>query len=366
MFGNDLSLEPYDAVLLISFGGPESPEEVMPFLQRVTAGREVPPERLEQVAEHYLVRDGVSPINARTRDLAAALRTELGKRGISIPVAIGNRNAAPFIADGLAELVDGGATRILSVLTSAYPGYSSCRQYQENVAEALTGFDQPPTVDRIRHYAHHPGFVSANAAAAAAALGDLGAGKRPDTTRLVFVTHSLPVEMADSSGPPPRSAPGSYVEWHQTVAAEVCHRVSGISGRTLGWDLAYCSRSGRPTQPWLEPDINDHLRALAADGVEQVVIVPIGFVSEHMEVVQDLDTEAMATANDVGIRARRAATAGTHPDFIAGLIDLMDERARLARGETVLPSVINHGIPGRHTCPADCCPHPVRSAAPPG
>lgn len=353
-------LAPYDGVLLMSFGGPEGPAEVMPFLRRITAGRGVPQERLDSVAEHYYARDGISPINGETRKLAAALRAELGVRGVDLPVEIGNRNAAPYLGEALEKLSRQGATRVVAVTTSAYPSYSSCRQYGESLAAALTDVARPPTVDRIRHYAHHPGFVAANVTAAAAALDDLGAGGWPSTdTRLVFVTHSLPVRMAETSGPPPHVAPGSYVRWHRLVADEVSRQIWGAQGAAHG-DLAYCSRSGSPAQPWLEPDINDHLTALAGSGVQQVVVVPIGFTCDHMEVVQDLDTEAAATAARLGLRFRRAATVGTHPDFVAGLVDLMAERAAVTRGESLRRAVVDGGCPGRESCPVDCCPPPRR------
>jgi ferrochelatase len=348
-------LDPYDGVLLISFGGPEGPEEVMPFLQRVTAGRGVPQERLERIAEHYFVRGGISPITAETRKLAAALQIELSVRGVELPLEIGNRNAAPFVDEALRRLAERGATRVLALTTSAYPSYSSCRQYTENLAAAIDTVAGTATVDRIRHYAHHPGFASATTDGVTAALAEFGTDRPPAVTRLVFVTHSLPLAMARTSGPPPHAEPGSYVDWHRVVAAEVSRRVSP----RLDWDLAYCSRSGSPAQPWLEPDINDHLVTLAEEGVSQVVVVPIGFTSDHMEVVHDLDTEARATADRLGLRFRRAATVGTHPEFVAGLVDLMVERAAVARGQSVRQAVIAEGSPGRYACPADCCP-PLR------
>lgn len=366
--GPHTTLEPYDALLLISFGGPEAPEEVMPFLRRVTAGRGIPDSRLELVAEHYWQRGGVSPIGAETRALASALRAELGERRLDLPLEIGNRNSRPFIADALQRLADGGARRILSLTTSAYPSYPSCRQYLENVADALTGPELPDdlTVDRIRHYAHHPGFVAANVAAVTAALSALDESS-PDghaPAHLVFVTHSLPEGLAGTSGPPPWSTPGDYVDWHLTLAHHIADTVGVTRGQDLPWSLAYCSRSGAPHQPWLEPDVNDLLTELAARGTEEVVLAPIGFVSDHMEVVWDLDTEAVPHAEGLGMRVRRAATARTHPAFVAGLVDLLLERAAIARGEQVLPSVIDHGSPGRHTCPETCCPPPVRRGAP--
>ncbi|MDO5683712.1 MAG: ferrochelatase [Propionibacteriaceae bacterium] len=358
------TLQPYDAVLLISFGGPEAPEDVMPFLLRVTAGRGIPQTRLDHVAERYLARDGVSPINAETRALAEALTAELDARGLSLPLAIGNRNSPPFLSEALDQLAAGGARRILSVTTSAFPSYPSCRLYQENVADALAEVVEDVEVDRIRHYAHHPGFVAANVSAVTAAVRDLGRAQQHSPTHLVFVTHSLPTELAETSGPPPWESPGSYVDWHNTLAHNVADQVSLAMGRDLPWSLAYCSRSGAPHQEWLEPDINDHLTALAERGTTQVVLAPIGFTSDHMEVVWDLDTEAVAHAERLGLKVRRASTARTDPAFVSGLVDLMLERAAAARGEERLPSVIDNGSPGRHICPRDCCPHPTHRGAP--
>lgn len=357
------ALKPYDGLLLISFGGPEAPEEIMPFLMRVTAGRGIPKQRLEEVAQRYRSMNGVSPINAETRALADALRTELARRGVDLPLEMGNRNTPPFLTEALTKLHASGARRVLSLTTSAYPSYPSCRQYLENVADAL--IDAPPgfAVDRIRHYAHHPGFIEANVAAVTEALGKVEVNER-QPPHVVFVTHSLPVELAETSGPPPRSSPGSYVSWHQTVAAHVAARVSMATGASLPWHVAFCSRSGSPHQPWLEPDVNDLLRDLAAEGVRQAVLSPIGFTSDHMEVVWDLDTEAMQTAEELGMEVCRAATARTHPAFVSGLADLLFERASVARGDMVLPAVVNNGSPGHHACPADCCPHPVRRGAP--
>lgn len=360
---NDV-LRPYDGLLLISFGGPESPEDVKPFLIRVTAGRGVPSERLDRIAERYLRRGGISPINAETRALADALRAELDRRGIDLPLEIGNRNSPPFLSAALRRLDEAGASRILSMTTSAYPSYSSCRQYLENVADALTETPGDLTVDRVRHYAHHPGFVRANVAAVSEAIDRLPADGSRAGAHLVFVTHSLPVEMAETSGPPPHEPPGSYVDWHRTVAANLVAQLAQERGRELAWDLAYCSRSGGAHQPWLEPDVNDLLARLATEGVRQVVLAPIGFTSDHMEVVYDLDEEAVPTAKALGLQVVRAATARTHPSFVEGLVDLFVERAAQARGEMVLPEVINHGSPGRFECPADCCPHLTRRSAP--
>jgi ferrochelatase len=239
------------------------------------------------------------------------------------------------------------------VLTSAYPSYSSCRQYRENLYDAVQGTGVE--VDKIRHYSDHPGFVTASVDATLAALDSLGA--QGDQARLVFVTHSIPTAMASSSGPAPRSDNGGYVDWHLAVAAAVTAGVNARRGRRHAHDLAFCSRSGPPSQPWTEPDINDHLTALCAEGVPAVVVIPIGFISDHMEVIYDLDTEARDTARGLGLPFARAGTAGTHPAFVSGLVDLMVERAAAARGEQPERPVVEGAPVGWYDCQPDCCPN---------
>jgi protoporphyrin/coproporphyrin ferrochelatase len=347
------ALSPYEAVLLVSFGGPERPEDVMPFLQNVTRGRGIPTERLVEVSQHYLLFGGRSPINDQCRSLLSALTSELRNRGIELPLYWGNRNWNPYLDDELRAIHRDGHRRVLAVVTSAYPSYSSCRQYRENLFDAAQ--DTEVQIDRIRHYANHPGFVAASVDASLTALQTLG--DLADDARLVFVTHSIPLTMAQTAGPMPRSPSGGYVDWHTVVAAEITDRVSEHRGRRYESDLVYCSRSGPPNQRWLEPDINDHLRQLAADGVPAVVVVPIGFVSDHMEVVYDLDTEAAATAEECGLAFARAASAGDHPAFVSGLVDLMVERAAVARGEQPARPVVNAGKVGWYECWTDCCPN---------
>jgi protoporphyrin/coproporphyrin ferrochelatase len=346
-------LHPYDAVLLVSFGGPERPEEVLPFLENVTRGRGIPRERLAEVGEHYYFFGGRSPINEQCRMLLAALETELSSRGLAVPLFWGNRNSEPFLDAELRRIEAAGHRRVLAVVTSAYPSYSSCRQYRENLYDAAVG--SRLQIDRIRHYANHPGFVAASVDATMAALDRLG--EATADARLVFVTHSIPATMAETAGPEPRTATGAYVDWHRSVAAEVARQVSAKREDELGHDLVYCSRSGPPSQPWLEPDVNDHLRALQGQGVGAVVLVPIGFVSDHMEVIYDLDTQAAATAAELGLACERAATAGVHPAFVAGLVDLMLERAAVARGEDPDRPVAGSGQLGWYECSPDCCPN---------
>jgi ferrochelatase len=347
------ALAPYEAVLLVSFGGPERPEEVLPFLQNVTRGRGIPAERLAEVGEHYLLFGGRSPINDQCRMLLAALHDELAARGLAVPLFWGNRNSAPFLRDAVGAIEAAGLRRVLAVVTSAYPCYSSCRQYRENLYDAASGANVQ--IDRIRHYANHPGFVAASVAATLAALQRLG--EQAGAARLVFVTHSIPASMAGTAGPEPRTSTGAYVDWHTGVAAEVTRQVSASLGRDLDHDLAYCSRSGPPKSPWLEPDVNDHLRLLHSQGVTAVVLVPIGFVSDHMEVIFDLDTEAAATAAELGLACERAATAGVQPAFVAGLVDLVLERAAAARGENPDRPVAGPGVAGWYECPPGCCPN---------
>jgi ferrochelatase len=245
---------------------------------------------------------------------------------------------------------------VLVLTTSAYPSYSSCRQYRENLYDAFA--DTAIEVEKIRHYADHPGFVTASVDATVAAVDalvtELGADVRP---RLVFVTHSIPTAMAESAGPPPKSPEGGYVDWHRLVAESVTRGVAEVRPIAADHDLVYCSRSGPPTQPWLEPDVNDHLTALSAAGEQAVVAVPIGFVSDHMEVIFDLDTEAAATARELGLPFARAATAGTHPAFVTALVDLLVERAAVARGELVAQPVVPGGVVGRYACLPGCCPN---------
>jgi ferrochelatase len=345
------ALAPYEAVLLVSFGGPESPEDVMPFLRNVTRGRGIPAERLAEVSQHYLQFGGRSPINDQCRGLLAALKIELHRRGIPVPLYWGNRNWKPYLKDELHAMQQAGHRRALAVVTSAYPSYSSCRQYRENLFDAAQGTQVQ--IDRIRHYANHPGFVAASVEACLKGLQALG--EKADAARLVFVTHSIPMAMAETAGPTPRSRSGAYVDWHAAVAAEVTNRVSQRRRRGYDSDLVYCSRSGPASQPWLEPDINNHLRQLAAGGVSAVVVVPIGFISDHMEVVFDLDTEAATTAKECSMAFARAATAGTHPAFVAGLIDLMLERAVAARGEQPQKPILGSISPGWYECQTDCC-----------
>jgi ferrochelatase len=350
---------PYDALLLYSFGGPNKPEDVVPFLRNVTAGKGIPDERLEEVGEHYYGFGGKSPINEQNLELLAALEAELADRGIDLPVVWGNRNWEPYTGDAIDELEKLGAERVVALVTSAYSSYSGCRQYREDLAVTLDkrgqlGPDGSTGVqfDKVRSYFNHPGFVQANVDAVVEAYAELAAqGGSGADARLVFVTHSIPDTMEAAS----RISHATYSEQHLDLAGVVAAQVAERLGHDVPWDLAYCSRSGPPSQPWLEPDVNDHLEALAADGLRDVVLSPIGFISDHMEVAYDLDTEALATAKDLGMTAVRAGTVGTRQPFVSGLVDLLLERAALARGDEVTEATVGSLPALRSVCAPGCC-----------
>ncbi|HEY7042232.1 MAG TPA: ferrochelatase [Nocardioidaceae bacterium] len=347
---------PYDALLLVSFGGPEKPGDVMPFLENVTRGRGVPRERLEQVAQHYFDLGGRSPINDQCRELVAAIEADFKECGLDVPVYWGNRNWEPYLSDTVATMRGDGVRRAVCFVTSAYASYSGCRQYRENLYEAVADVADAPRLDKLRHYFNHPGFVEAFVDSTSAGLANVPAQHRQHA-HLVFVTHSIPVAMADTAGPDG----GAYVAQHLSVASLVSTAVQQQTGVKHPWELVYCSRSGPAQVPWLEPDVNDHLRRLASDGVRAVVIVPLGFVSDHMEVVYDLDTEAAQTAGDLGLEFVRAATPGVHPAFVATVRDLLLERAARERGERVVPAAFG-GLPAAwDVCRAGCCPNPRAS-----
>ncbi len=343
----------YDAIVLAGFGGPEGQDDVIPFLRNVTRGRGIPDERLEEVAHHYRHFGGVSPINEQNRQLKAALEAELAARGIDLPVIWGNRNWDPYLADALREAKDRGFTTLIGLATSAYSSYSSCRQYREDFAMALeaTGLEGELRIDKVRQYFDHPGFVEPFVDGVRTALADLAErGIADSAIRVLFATHSIPSGDADRSGPDG----GAYPAQHLAVA-EVVMREAGVSTGSTGvaWQLVYQSRSGPPTQPWLEPDVNDVIAALPGEGVEAVVIVPLGFVSDHMEVLWDLDTEATETAEEHGLVAIRTPTPGTHPAYVRGLVDLVLERVH-GTPTAERPALTSLG-PWYDVCRPGCC-----------
>ncbi|GHE07788.1 ferrochelatase [Klenkia taihuensis] len=325
-----------EALLVLGFGGPEGHDQVMPFLENVTRGRGIPRERLESVAEHYHHFDGVSPINDQNKALVAALRGA----GVDLPVYWGNRNWAPYVEDVWREMADDGIEHAYVLATSAYASFSGCRQYHEDVARARVALESDPsapagpTAEKLPHYYDADGFVQANADALAAALAELPEELR-DGARLVATAHSIPDAMAAVAGP----GGHTYERELETAARLVVDRVA--PGRSF--DLVWQSRSGPPSVPWLEPDVNDHLQALSAEGVQAVVVFPVGFISDHLEVIWDLDNEAKETAEELGLAFARAGTAGTHPAFVRSLVDLLAERR--AGGEPRLGT----------NCPASCC-----------
>lgn len=339
----------YDAVLIASFGGPEGPAEIMPFLERVAAGRNIPADRLEAVHQHYLRMGGSSPINAQNRALVAALAAELDTRGVHLPLALANRNSPPFFADVLTDLHAAGHRRVLAIATSMYSSYSSCRQYREDLAAALgsTGLDLD--VVKVRPGYDRSRFVETTATLLAEALGE----RDRTGLRVLFTTHSIPLVDARASGPGPDSPDGAdtYSAQHRDVARAVVDAVAAHDGRPpLDWRLVYQSRSGPPHVPWLEPDVNDALREEAAAGTTAVVLAPIGFVSDHIEVMWDLDTDARATTTELGLEMIRLATVGTHPTFVAGLADQVE--AHLAAGRDLAPAA------WAGFCGPDCCTNP--------
>jgi protoporphyrin/coproporphyrin ferrochelatase len=369
----------YDAFLLVSFGGPEGPDDVMPFLQNVTRGRNIPPERLAGVAEHYYAFAGVSPINQQCRDLLAAVRADFAASGLSLPVYWGNRNWAPYLADTVRTMADDRVRRAVAFVTSAYSSYSSCRQYLDDIgrARAVVG-PGAPQIDKIRRFFNHPGFIEPFADNARAALATLPAEVR-GAAHLVFTAHSIPVAMAEASGPRGQGEEGRYVA-ELTEAARLIAERTGAGAHL--WSLVYQSRSGPPSQPWLEPDVRDHLGELAKAGTRAVVVIPVGFVSDHMEVRHDLDVEAAETADSLGLAFARAATPSTSPRFASMITELVRERLALpdnadpdnpvpqptdpdstvsdnpdSRDTVACAALGDMGVPSQ-TCPADCCGGP--------
>jgi ferrochelatase len=329
----------YDAILVIGFGGPERRDDVLPFLENVLRGRNVPRERMLAVAEHYYHFEGISPINAQVRDLIAALRSELDRSGIDLPIYWGNRNWHPLLADTMQAMQEAGIVRALGLVLAAYSSYSSCRQYLEDIARAQTAVGPgAPAVDKIRAFFNHPEFVAANVDRVADALEQVPAARR-GAARLAFTAHSIPSAMARNCR-------------YEEQLRETCRLIAEAIGVPPDrWALVYQSRSGRPTDPWLEPDIGDHLEPLHAAGVRDVVVHPVGFLSDHLEVLYDLDEEARHRAEALGLHMVRAATVGTHPRFVALLGDLIAERLEPTRERRAL------GVypPCPDVCPADCC-----------
>ena len=335
----------YDAFLLVSFGGPERMEDGMPFLENVLRGRSVPAERRRAVAAHYERFGGVSPINDQNRALLGALRAEFDRHGLHLPLYWGNRNWHPLLPDTMKRMADEGISRVIAFVTSAFSSYSSCGQYLEDIAKARAAEgERAPRIDKVRAFYNHPGFIEAMADRVRTAFEELPAGRRA-AARLAFTAHSIPLAMA---------AGCAYV----AQLEEACRLVAAGAGRTE-WGLAYQSRSGAPHQPWLEPDVLDHLKGLRDAGATDVVVAPIGFVSDHMEVRYDLDLEARERAEELGLSLVRAGTAGSHPRFASMVRELVEERQR----ETAERPALGTRGPVPDVCPEDCCPVGTRPPA---
>ncbi|MGH9102125.1 MAG: ferrochelatase [Acidimicrobiales bacterium] len=329
---------PYDAVLVVSFGGPEGPEEVRPFLERVVRGRAVPAERLEEVATHYLRFGGVSPINAQVRAFLGSLSPALEQRGVGLPLYWGNRNWHPLLEDTMATMAGDGVRRAVAYVTSAFSSAPGCRQYLDDIERARAAVGPgAPVVDKLVPFFDRPGFVEAVAEGAGRALAELPPGTR-DAAELVFTAHSIPLSLASSCD-------------YEAQIAETARLVVERLGARLAWAVAYQSRSGPPSQPWLGPDVLEHLAVLAARS-RAAVVVPVGFVSDHMEVAFDLDVEARETADEVGLPMARSATAGTHPAFVGTIADLVAEKVT----GVAAPRGLSRLAPRPDPCLPGCCP----------
>lgn len=331
-----MSLAPFTAVLVASYGGPDRPEDVLPFMRNATAGRNIPDERLIEVSKHYDLFGGKSPINELNAALMVRLRAELGSRGIDVPVLIGNRNWHPFFAEAASALAAAGHTRVAALATAAYSSYSSCGQYREDLDKAEEGVDGAVTFDKVGPFAESPQFVRANARAVVSAWRELRSQIGDGTAKLLFVTHSIPLSMNAASG---SGAPSTrYLAQHERVATRVAELAAAELGEELDWELTFCSRSGAPHIPWLEPDVNDRIEEL--DGIAGVVTAPIGFISDHMEVRYDLDTQAAATAAGRGLAYVRAGTVDDDQEFISMLADKLVELAAVARGDLTSAALV--------------------------
>ncbi len=330
----------YQAVIVVSFGGPDGPDDVIPFLENVLRGKNVPRERMMEVAEHYFHFGGKSPINEQNLALIEALQAELKRNGPDLPIYFGNRNWQPYLADTLAQMRDDGVERALAFFTSGFSSYSGCRQYRENIAQAQKQVGEgAPKIDLLRKFYNHPGFIETMVELAQAELAGLSPEGRA-ANKLIFVAHSIPQVMADHC---------SY--------EEQLREASGLIAERLGlenWELVYQSRSGPPSQPWLEPDICDRIEELPSEGYRAVSVIPVGFISDHMEVLFDLDTEAVEKAAECGLEMARVPTVGTHPKFVAMIAELIRERVGMQTEKRALGA---HG-PSHDVCPANCCLYP--------
>lgn len=328
---------PYDALLFVSFGGPEKMDDVLPFLENVLRGKPVPRERMLEVSHHYELFDGVSPLNAQNRALIEAVQARFAQDGPNLPIYFGNRNWHPLLPDTLRAMRADAVRRALAFVTSAYSSYSGCRQYRENITASQQEVgDGAPAIDKIRVFYNHPLFIEAVAERIENAFAQLPGERRADTA-LVFTAHSIPTAMANGC---------QYVQ----QLTETCRLTAERLGHA-NWRLVYQSRSGAPSVPWLEPDVCDHLRALAEQGVRDVVLSPVGFLSDHMEILFDLDTEARDLAAELDVNLLRAETVGTHPKYVEMIRELVLERLT----ENPARRAIGQFGPNHDACPEDCC-----------
>jgi ferrochelatase len=352
----------YDSLLFVSFGGPERPQDVMPFLENVTRGRNVPRERLLAVAEHYQHFGGKSPINEQNRALIAALEQDFRAHGIELPIYFGNRNWSPFLKDALSQMKTDGRRRALAFITSAYSSYSGCRQYLEDIERARAEVEGAPSVEALRRFFNHPAFIDACVARAQTAWQELSSelGADRSRARIVFTAHSIPLSMARGCDYEKQLRANSALIAERLAQSSTEIAPGDLTPSALPWDLVWQSRSGPPEVPWLEPDILDHLRTLHEGGVPGVLIAPIGFLTDHVEVLYDLDEEARKLCQQLGMAMRRAATVGTHPRFVEMIRSLVLERLRGAPLLGVGPLA-----PPPTVCSGSCCPRPERPAAKP-
>jgi ferrochelatase len=330
----------YDAIIVVSFGGPDCNDDVLPFLENVLRGKPVPRARMLEVAEHYYHFGGKSPINEQNLALIEALKAELERRGLNLPVYFGNRNWKPYLKDALQQMKDDGVKKALAFFTSGFSCYSGCRQYRENVAKAQEDVgEDAPEVDLLRKFYNHPGFIEALSELTLGKLEDLSEPARAHNKTL-FVAHSIPMSMADHSR-------------YELQLKEASGLIADMAG-LADWELVFQSRSGPPTQPWLEPDICDRIEQLPAEGYKAVTVIPVGFVSDHMEILFDLDTEAVEKAQEVGLEMARVPTVGVHPKFVSMIGELIAERLGLQQERRALGSM----GPSYDVCPANCCLYP--------
>jgi len=336
----------YDALLVVSFGGPEGMDDVMPFLENVLRGKNVPRERMLEVVEHYRHFDGISPINEQNRELIAAIKSELKEHEIDLPVYWGNRNWHPMLPDALQQMKDDGVKKALAFFTSIYSCYSGCRQYRENIADAQQVVGEgAPEIHKLRMSFNHPGYIAASVDRVKTALAEISTD-RQSKAEIVFTAHSIPLSMADNCN-------------YAKQLNETCRLIMEQIGQQA-WSLVYQSRSGPPNQPWLEPDVCDFLEKRKQESdVSDVVLMPVGFVSDHMEVLFDLDTEAQELCQRIGIKMARAKTVGTHPEFVSMIRELILERT-----DGIEKRAIGEMPPNWDVCPVDCCTYtrPMRPA----